>query len=446
MEGHIMANFLLMTDASTGHVVPCTPIVRELEARGHRVIWITGRQYKERVESSGATFFPLPKQVDRGELDWYDFLPRLKELKGIAQIKYIIKHIHLDGCVPIIQSIGAILSDFRADVFISDTVGFALAFKGEIEGVPGACISLLPLSLPSRDTAPVGLGLLPGKNTITRTRNRLLDYFTQHILFRDVTAYANRVRQTLGLESLSSPFFNAMWKIPDLILHTSTASFEYPRSDLPKNVHFIGPILPDPDGAFQPPHWWSDLKGSRRVILVNQGTVATVLDDLILPTIQGLKDEELLVVAVPVKDGQLEKLPANVRAEPFIPFDHLFPYVDVMVTNGGYGATQFALAHGIPLVVSGETEDKREVAARVQWSGAGINLRKQRPSPKEVRDAVKQVLGNPVYREDAKRLQTDFAEHDAPTRAAQLLELLASGELHRRDMVSERYRRIHSQD
>ena len=137
----------------------------------------------------------------------------------------------------------------------------------------------------------------------------------------------------------------------------------------------------------------------------------------------------MLVVAVPVKEGQLGELPKHVRAEPFIPFDNLLPHVNVMVTNGGYGGTQMALAHGIPLVVAGETEDKMEVAARVEWSGAGINLRKQRPSPGEVRDAVKEVLVNPVYRENARRIQSDFAKYDAPTRAAELLEALASGKL-----------------
>ena len=87
------------------------------------------------------------------------------------------------------------------------------------------------------------------------------------------------------------------------------------------------------------------------------------------------------------------------------------------------------MANGIPLVVAGETEDKMEVAARVEWSGAGINLRKKRPSPGQVRDAVKEVLSNPVYRNNARRIQVDFAKYDAPTRAAELLEALTSGEL-----------------
>jgi MGT family glycosyltransferase len=418
-----------MTAAAVGHITPSIPIVRKLVERGHEVVWITGRQYREKVETTGARFRPCPEELDPGEMEWYEFRPILKELKGLAQIGWYIKHVFLDSCLRTIESIDAVLAHFPADVLVGDTISFGLYFRSEMGGPPSAQISLLPLSVASRDTAPFGFGLLPGKNLIMKTRNRLLNFVTYRVLLRHITTYANDIRRELGLEPLDGPFFYGMYKIPSLIMHISTPAFEYPRSDQPEHIRFIGPILPAPDRAFQPPHWWSDLNGSKPVVLVNQGTIAKSLHDLVVPTIEGLKDEQMLVVAVPVEEGQLGELPANVRAEPFIPFGHLLPHVDVMVTNGGYGGTQIALAHGIPLVVAGETDDKMEVAARVEWAGVGINLRKQRPSSAEVRNAVKEVLANPVYRDNAKRIQSDFAKYDAPTRAAELLEALASGEL-----------------
>lgn len=426
-----MTRFLMKTDALVGHVVPSMPIARRLVERGHEVVWITGRKYEGRVNSTGARFHPLPREIDPGEMEYYKFYPKLKELKGLAQIRYYIKHVDLDACPREIETIEAILMDFPADVFMGDQEAFALAFLGEkMEGQLGATISLLPLSLPSRDTAPWGLGLLPGTNLITKARDRLLNFLIYHVLLRDVTRYTNNIRREFGLGPLNGHFFRAMWQIPSLVMHISTPAFEYPRKDLPEHFHFIGPILPEPDDTFQPPDWWSDLNDGEPVILVNQGTIAKNLDELIVPTIEGLKHQGMQVVAVPVTEGQLGELPPNVRAEPFIPFYHLLPYVDVMVTNGGYGGTQAALAHGIPLIVAGETEDKMEVAARVEWAGAGINLRKQRPSPDLVRDAVREVLANPVYRDNARRIQADFAKYDAPTRAAELLEALAKGELH----------------
>ena len=38
---------------------------------------------------------------------------------------------------------------------------------------------------------------------------------------------------------------------------------------------------------------------------------------------------------------------------------------DVFVTNGGYTGVTLALAHGVPLVQAGTTEEKAEIAARI---------------------------------------------------------------------------------
>lgn len=429
-----MARFLISTATVAGHVNPVIPISRKLVDRGHEVVWLSGRRFRGEIEATGAEFHPFPPEIDSSEMEIYDFLPEWKKLEGIALAKYIVR-LSMDYSLPQLEAIDTVLARFPADALVSDPFVFGPYLKSEMGGPPSALISFTPLSLSSRDTAPYGLGLLPGKTPFTQIRNRLLNFFAERILFRDINMYANNARRELGLGPLNGPFYRAAFEIPSLVMHTSTPAFEYPRSDLPEHVHFIGPVLLEPSPAFEPPDWWPDLSGSEPVILVNQGTVAVDVNDLVVPTLAGLKDEQMLVIAVPVKDGAPGELPENARAEPFIPFGNLLPYVDMMVTNGGYGGTQMALAHGIPLVVAGDTEDKMEVAARVEWAGAGINLRKKRPLPANVRDAVKEVLVNPSYRENARRIQADFARYDAPTRAAELLEALARGELDQKRAV-----------
>jgi UDP:flavonoid glycosyltransferase YjiC (YdhE family) len=105
-------------------------------------------------------------------------------------------------------------------------------------------------------------------------------------------------------------------------------------------------------------------------------------------------------------------LPPNARLERFIPHDRLLPHVDVMVTNGGYGGIQQALANGVPLVVAGDSEDKPEVAARVHWSGVGVNLRTGHPSPAMVAHAVRRVLARRSYHLRARALQAQMAASD----------------------------------
>ena len=163
------------------------------------------------------------------------------------------------------------------------------------------------------------------------------------------------------------------------------------------------------------------------MVLVNQGTVATDSDQLLRPAITALADEDCLVVAVtggPDPTG-LGPLPANARVERRIPFDQLMPYVDLFVTNGGYGGVQLALAHGVPMVAAGKTEDKIEVNARIAFSGVGVDLRTQTPTPDQVRTAVQQVLADPSYAEAASWMKLEIEVAGREEAAASLLEEVA---------------------
>jgi len=68
------------------------------------------------------------------------------------------------------------------------------------------------------------------------------------------------------------------------------------------------------------------------------------------------------------------------------------------------------------------TEDKEEVSAHVQWSGAGIDLRTNQASPEAVRRAARQILDSSAYRDRARELAEEFTRHDTETELLELLE------------------------
>jgi UDP:flavonoid glycosyltransferase YjiC (YdhE family) len=213
-------------------------------------------------------------------------------------------------------------------------------------------------------------------------------------------------------------FFDAMHALPDRYLQLAASSFEFPCSDLPGKIRFVGPLpAKAADASFDPAKWLPLLRSGRPVVLVTQGTIANGdFSELLEPTIQALAEEDVTVIATL---GTSEprtlsiKIPDNTIVVPFVPFDKVMPDVSVFVTNGGYGSVNQALSNGVPLVVAGTTEDKAFVAARVGWSGAGIDLQTQRPSPQQVQDAVQCVLNQHSYRNNARRLAQDFARYNA---------------------------------
>ena len=470
-----MARFLICTVPVTGHVNPGLPIARLLVRRSHEVWWYTGHTFRTVIEATGARYVPMQAGYDYDDRAMDAAFPGRAGRSGLAALKWDLKHLFYDLLPGQLADLRSILRDFPADALLADTGFLGAGALHEQGGPPYATYGITALLLGSRDTAPFGTGLPPSATPLGRLRNRALAALFRQVVFHDVTAYANDVRHTLGLPSLERGIFDAL--PPFLYLQGSTPAFEYPRSDLPPQVHFIGPLLPETPPDFVPPAWWGELGGSRPVVLVNQGTLATDPDDLIVPTLRALAGEDVLVIATTggASVGQIARawssavdaeqfaaemriaqsvgmmggfvhayhrpaqmhppamehshpaaLPTNARVEPFIPFGALLPHVDVMVTNGGYGGVQFALAHGVPLIVAGATEEKPEIAARVAWSGAGINLKTKVPTRAQLRAAVREVLDNPRYRQNARRIRDAYAHHNAPHEAAALLERLAA--------------------
>lgn len=425
-----MTRFLLGTIPIIGHVSPAVPIVQELISRGHEVGWYTGQAFQAKVEATGARFFPIRRWMDYSDLNNIpsELMDQRSASEGIQRLKFDLRTFFIDPAVGQMQDLSDILYKFPVDILIADSMFLGMSWLAEQKQLPWAEFDSSAITLSSPDTAPIGLGLQPS-NTLLRTlRNRGLNWFFQRTVLRELREYTNEVRSQVGLPPSSVDFFDRI--SPFLHLAATIPEFEYPRRNLPQQVHFIGPLLAAPTAEFTPPAWWDELNGTQPVVHVTQGTVATNPTELLMPTIQALASEDVLVVVttggVPLDVLKLDNLPANVRIEPFIPHAHLLPHVDVMVTNGGYNGVQMALANGVPLVVAGQTEEKPEIAARVEWARVGINLKTGTPTPAQIKTAVKTLLTDSSYRTRIHQFQMEMQRYNPPAIAANLLEQLAT--------------------
>jgi UDP:flavonoid glycosyltransferase YjiC (YdhE family) len=137
-----------------------------------------------------------------------------------------------------------------------------------------------------------------------------------------------------------------------------------------------------------------------------------------MPTLEALKDQHniLVVVALGKRGATLPaeySIPKNARVADWIPFDLLLPLSDVFVTNGGYGSFQTALANGVPLVIAPPFfADKRDIAARVEWSGTGINLKTGTPTPQALKGAVLEVLRDGKYMKRVMEVKEEIEGYD----------------------------------
>ena len=388
---------------------------------------LTAASRHDMVRAVGATPATLPREADL-DLALLDADSGREETSGIKRLNFDIVRLFVAPMPHQAKALTELLAQKRFDAVLADYGFFGVMpfLLGDRAARPPVLLySTTPLMLSSRDTAPAGLGLPPSTSAIGRLRNRTLNQLSQKVLLRQSQKAANYQLDRLNSRELPT-FLLDSGVLADRLIVPTVPEFDYPRTDLPANVRYVGAVHPAPTQKFRPPAWWRKLDGDRPVVHVTQGTVDnTDLGRLLEPTIEALADEHVMVVATTGGRHVSElsfAVPPNTYVAEHIPHDHLLPKVDVMVTNGGYGAVQRALATGVPLVVAGNTEDKPEVAARVAWSGAGIDLKTGTPTPKAIRTAVRDVLGDGRYLRRARELEVAYAQRDGVAEIAALID------------------------
>jgi len=87
---------------------------------------------------------------------------------------------------------------------------------------------------------------------------------------------------------------------------------------------------------------------------------------------------------------------------------------DVRTFQSGQTApARGALAHGIPLVIAVQGEDKAEVAARLARTGVALRRAAGEPAGPDIRAAGGAVFGDPAWRTHARCLQTELWRHSS---------------------------------
>jgi MGT family glycosyltransferase len=418
---------LIASTPATGHINPLLAIARILQAEGHEITFLTGTAFRARIESSGTGFIPLPPH------DLFSLVPELKSIPpGPEWLRVVSERIFVETIPAQYQGLRQALDKFAADVIVGDDMFFGvlpMLLGTRTKRPPVVLCGTSILHLAREDGAPNFLGLPPAK-----TAEQLAEYAAiarqyDGAVDQPVLRRLNQTLKAMAVGPVSMPLFHSVVELADAYLQLSVPSFEFPRL-IPPSVHFVGtpPIIP---GQVPLPRWAQELDGSRKVVLVTQGTVANHnFNLLVAPTLAALANEpNVLVVATaggrPV-EGISGTVPSNARVASYLPFEWLLPRVNVLVTNGGYGSVNQAMSFGIPLVTAGMTEDKADVNARVAWSGVGINLATNEPTQEALRKAVLTVLDGPAYRMRVSQIAGEFAHIDTRSKILSIISHLVA--------------------
>jgi UDP-N-acetylglucosamine:LPS N-acetylglucosamine transferase len=158
------------------------------------------------------------------------------------------------------------------------------------------------------------------------------------------------------------------------------------------------------------PNWWSS-QDPRPLVCLTLG-VDEHPPALMRSAISALAGMALRVVVTTgphLDPAGLQPLPPNVHAAPFIPLQALLPHARLVVSHGGSGTQLAAWAHGLPQLALPQEPEQLVNADALQRSGAGLALRGRQQNVFTLREAVRRLLGEPRFAEQARRLAQEIA-------------------------------------
>jgi MGT family glycosyltransferase len=401
-----------------GHFNPLTCLAVYLKNQGHDVRWYAGRIHHKKLQQLSIPFFPFSKarDIDPGELDEL-FSERKKMSNLVKKLKFDLRNVFILRSKEFYEDIKEIDKSFPFDLLICDISFTGLPFVKEKMGRPVFSIGIFPIMETSKDLPPYGLAMLPSQSLFGKLKQKFFKFLADRVLFKESHDHFRSILKQHGIPTTNKNIFDLAYEMSTLVLQNGTPGLDYKRSDLSKNIRFIGPMFPAGNVARSNTSMLAErLKRFKKVILVTQGTVEKNVNKIIVPTIEAFRNTDNMLV-VTTGGGQTQEMrnlyaADNVLIEDFIPFDDIMPYCDVYITNGGYGGVMYGIKNKLPLVVAGIHEGKNEINARIGYLGLGINLETENPKPEQIRKATEKILSNSSYKKNVIALSEEFQRYE----------------------------------
>ena len=227
----------------------------------------TGEKFRSQVEDAGATFEPFCAAYDFDESDYDAAFPDRSALHGLRQIRWDFQNIFIRQAGPQYCDLRSILDRWPAAVVIG------------IRRCSRHLRSTSSADLPTRSTTSRAWA---SRGTASRHRPRATP---RHIAGRaaaqrdprlpraelSIPERLARVRVAMQADRRQPRKFTGVLVSPYLFIQPTVEAFEYPRRDLPPQVHFIGTLLPESPAEFRQPDWWHEVANKTRpVVLITQ--------------------------------------------------------------------------------------------------------------------------------------------------------------------------------
>lgn len=199
---------------------------------------------------------------------------------------------------------------------------------------------------------------------------------------------------------------------------------------LPENIVLTGPLYAGIDSKLDPDiaeHLEKSRGASILVAMGSSGTEAFLLEAVKALTLD-IHDDWSAVVLASKSICTIDKVreiacgdPRLLVTDRFIPAPAANALADVVISHGGQGTVQCALAAGKPIVGVALQVEQQTNLDNAMNAGAAIRIQKQGWKAQKIHDAVLTVLRDPDYAANAKKLAEVLNSMDGAKTAAEVM-------------------------
>jgi MGT family glycosyltransferase len=417
-----MKTFLFVIVDGGGNVSSQMSIARRLAARGHAVHVLGDRTIEFEATRAGCSFHPFvhaPQHTMRSRAvdtvrDWEPSAPPL-------QVRRIGERLMFGPAGAYAKDVLDTTARVRPDAIAVDCLLFGAMIGAEKSGVPSAVIAHFLIHPPVDGVTPFGLGLQPANGVLGHVRDRLLIAIMRR-MFAFGRAPMNAARRALGMEPLAHVFEQFGRLSRRLIL--APREFDFVPKYLPPSVQYVGAQLDDPAWVAGWSNPWADDDAAPLVVASlgstyqrQEKTFAAIVEALGRLPVRGLATHAFL-------DPPEATPPTNVSVTASVPHTAVLPHASAAICHGGLNTVMKALSHGVPVLVLPFGRDQKDTGARLAASGAGLTLPSSVP-PAAIAGAVRRLLDEPQFREQARRMAAIIRRDTQDDRAVKEMEALA---------------------
>ena len=386
-----MATIVFFCIPAHGHTNPTLNVVRELTARGHRVVYYSYDEFREKIEDAGAEF------ISCNGNDAQLHLTKEEGAKIGADLA-LSTRVLVDTTLSLDEPVCRAMERLKPDCIVADSMavwGKAVAKK---LGIPFVC-STTTFAF-NKESAKI----MP--HSLRETLSMILSMGKVNAQVKRLQQVGYPVKSVLDLIGSDE-------SVPTVV-YTSPL-FQPCAETFPEHFAFVGPSIRPARTEIE--------KTGQKLVYISMGTVNNDMLPLYRACVQAVKGtlwQVILSVGDQVDREELGTLPDNVAVFSSVDQIAVLQKADVFLTHCGMNSASEGLYFGVPLVMLPQTSEQSGVAVRAEQLGAGLRLRKT--TPDAIRAALEKAMDDPSYRENAEKIGASFRASGGAKAAADCIE------------------------